>query len=117
MTNNDLLNLLNPKNVEEETLKKISEIQERIIAKDNNDISLEDQLIMMGSAVQLNAILTPETFTKEELKKYDEQFQEIWERWYLKNQDIAKIELAEKLSKACERILGKLNQEEIYVEM
>lgn len=109
MTNNDLLNLLNPREIEEETLKKISEIQERVIAKDNNDISLEDQLIMMGSAVQLNAILNPETFTDEELKKYDEQFQEIWERWYLKNQDIAKMELAESLSEACEKILRKLN--------
>lgn len=109
MTNNDLLNLLNSKDLEEEILKKISEIQERVIAKDNNDISLEDQLIMMGSAVQLNAILNSETFTDGELKKYDNQFQEIWERWYLKNQDIAKMELAETLSKACERILGKLN--------
>lgn len=109
MTNNDLLNLLNPREIEEETLKKISEIQERVIAKDNNDISLEDQLIMMGSAVQLNAILNPETFTDEELKKYDEQFQEIWERWYQKNQDIAKMELVESLSEACRRIFEKLN--------
>lgn len=107
MTNNDLLNLLNPKDVEEEILKKISEIQEKVIAKDN--ISLEDHFLMMGSAVELNAILTPETFTQEELKKYDNQFQEIWERWYQKNQNIAKMELAETLSKACERILGKLN--------
>lgn len=109
MTNNDLLNLLNPREIEEETLKKISEIQERIIAKDNNDISFDDQLIMMGSAVQLNAILTPETFTDEELKKYDEQFQEIWERWYRKNQDIAKMELSESLSNVCKRIFGELN--------
>lgn len=109
MTNNDLLNLLNPREIEEETLKKISEIQERVIAKDNNNISLEDQLIMVGSAVQLNAILNQETFTDEELKKYDEQFQKIWERWYQKNQDIAKMELAESLSEACERILGKFN--------
>lgn len=78
MTNNDLLNLLNPKDVEEEILKKISEIQEKVIAKDN--ISLEDHFLMMGSAVELNTILTPETFTDEELKKYDNQFQEIWER-------------------------------------
>ena len=32
MTNNDLLNLLNPREIEEETLKKISEIQERVIS-------------------------------------------------------------------------------------
>lgn len=116
MTNNDLLNLLNPREIEEETLKKISEIQERVIAKDNNDISLEDQLIMMGSAVQLNAILNPKTFTDGELKKYDEQFQEIWERWYQKNQDIAKMELVESLSEACRRIFGKLNQEESFMK-
>lgn len=105
MTNNDLLELLNPREIEVEILKEIKNIQERVIAKDDNDITLEDQFIMMGSAAQLNAILIPKTFTDEELKKYDEQFQEIWGRWHRKNQDIVKKELTESLSEAYKEFL------------
>lgn len=81
MKNKDILNFIDPKEIINEEIKKILELQQDVISRDK--ITLENQMTMFGTAIELNRISkeTPEIYNKYEFKA-----DELWNKWFEKNQ-------------------------------
>ncbi len=82
MKNIDILKMVDKTEIIDATINLILNLQEETI--NNEEITLKDQMAMIGTAVELNRIsdLYPKIF-----QRYEDKANKLWDIWYQKNSE------------------------------